>query len=46
MHTKQNAPILQLFPHKQTLPHPTTTREFIGDQIKKQKIQFQRDFIL
>ena len=25
MHTEHNAPFLQLFPHKQPLPHPTTT---------------------
>jgi len=30
MHTKQNAPFLQLFPHKHPLPHPTNTHEFIG----------------
>ena len=31
MHTEQNAPFLQLSPHKHTpLTHPTTTHEFIG----------------
>ena len=32
MHTAQNTPFLQLFPHKHPLPstHLTTTHEFIG----------------
>ena len=33
MHSEQSAPILQLFPHKHSVPHPSTTREFIGDYL-------------